>query len=69
MKVSEHIKLLSELPPDEVMTCLVWLKEDIEIMLDTKLTDDEWLKCVDVWENTTDDEQWYWVVQAVKGEV
>lgn len=68
MKVSQQIKLLSELPPDELIASVIWVKDDIEKMLGKTLTDEQWRACVDIYMNTENEPDWYWIADRATGE-
>ena len=62
IKVKYIIDDLEQMPHDEIVCVTLWTKENVEELLDTELTDDEWYKCVDIWDNDNQSDQWHWIV-------
>jgi hypothetical protein len=50
-KVKYIIEHLEQMPHDEQVCVTLWTREGVEELLDTELTDDQWDKCIDIWDN------------------
>jgi hypothetical protein len=44
----------------------LWTKEGVEELLETELTEDQWDKCIDIWDNDNQSDQWGWIVTYAK---
>jgi hypothetical protein len=66
-KVKWVIKELEYMPDEEHICVTLWTKEGVEELLDTKLNDDEWDKCIEIWDNNDNQsDQWYWITTYAK---
>jgi hypothetical protein len=65
-KVKWVIKELEYMPDEEHICVTLWTKEGVEELLDTKLNDDQWDKCIDIWDNDNQSDQWKWIVTYAK---
>lgn len=65
-KVKYIIEHLEQMPHDEKVCVTLWTREGVEELLDTELTDDQWDKCIDIWDNDNQSDQWEWIVTYAK---
>ena len=68
MKPKYLIDYLSGLAPDCELAVSYWTKEAVEEMLNTKLTDDGWSRCIELFDDNAYMDEWYWIVESAEGE-
>lgn len=68
-KVKHIIEHLEEMPHDEHVCVTLWTKENVEELLNIELTEDQWDKCIDIWDNDNQSDQWQWIVSFAKEQV
>ena len=61
-KVKYIIEHLEDMPHDELVCVTLWTKEEVEELVSTELTEDEWDKCIDIWDNDSQADQWRFIV-------
>ncbi len=61
-KVKYIIEHLEEMPHDEHVCYTMWTQESVEELLGTELTEDEWERCIDIWDNDSQADQWQFIV-------
>jgi hypothetical protein len=65
-KVKHIIEFLEDMPHDEQVCVTLWTKKNVEELLNTELTEDQWDKCIDIWDNDNQSDQWQWIVTYAK---